>query len=188
MSSTSATARTAFIDTNLITGARIVDNPVSALSVAPDGIGPVDGLNHYQKGLLYELNRFPGSTIFAYVPEGAAREEAIAHVEARGLAFEAANPPNYGRCLPGYLTIATYVGNLRSLFLLSDIQDGRSVTAIALDLKKLEDDGAAIAYALDDLQPFEGLEFLKDRRAGKDITAWVQHVHDVRQDAADMAP
>lgn len=116
MPSTSTATRPAFIDTNLITGARIADNPTAALSLAPVGIGSsTDGLNPYQKGLLYELNRFPGSTIFAYAPQGDAREEALAHVEARGKAFEAANPPNYVRSLPGYLTVKTYVENLRTL-------------------------------------------------------------------------
>ncbi|UDL87660.1 hypothetical protein LGH82_21090 [Mesorhizobium sp. PAMC28654] len=51
----------------------------------------------------------------------------------------------------------------------------------------LTDPEAAINWALDCLEDFEVREFLKSRRAGEDLTSWLQHVKDVRQDAADMA-
>lgn len=51
----------------------------------------------------------------------------------------------------------------------------------------LTDPEFAINWALDYLEDFEVREFLKSRRAGDDLTSWLQHAKDVRQDAADMA-
>ncbi|MCO5065457.1 MAG: hypothetical protein M9924_13735 [Rhizobiaceae bacterium] len=41
-------------------------------------------------------------------------------------------------------------------------------------LRALEDDGAAIGFALDCLQPYEVREFLYERRTGKDLTPWIE--------------
>ncbi|MER9614559.1 hypothetical protein [Mesorhizobium sp. M0207] len=48
----------------------------------------------------------------------------------------------------------------------------------------LADPDIAIAFALDCLEHFEVSSFLADRRAGRDLGAWLSHVTSVRREVS----
>jgi hypothetical protein len=184
-----------FTQSALITAARITANPEEALSLAPEGIAVPDGLNPYQRGLLYELNRFPGSTTFAFVPEGEARETVLASVEANARAYEEST----GRHLrnpvpvPGYFTVAVYIRNLRELFLVADIDDGRPLPEgnplmvdVPSTLSFLTDPKNAVKFALARLEEFEVPAFLRDWQEGLCLKGWLEGLNEDQADAVEM--
>ena len=62
----------------------------------------------------------------------------------------------------------------------------RRPPALPTSTDAFENADFAVNWALDCLEDFEVHDFLKSRRAGKDLTPWIDHAKAVRQDVADM--
>lgn len=108
-----------FVATPLITAERLAANPSQAISITPPIVPQSEGVSPYETAVIAELNRFPGSPIIAYVPEGKNRETVLKQVEKRARTYEAENPTRIA--IRAYGTIATFLDNLRQLFTVVDI-------------------------------------------------------------------
>ncbi|MBO6726513.1 MAG: hypothetical protein JJ911_12705 [Rhizobiaceae bacterium] len=186
------TANTNFRQSALITAARITADAEEALRLAPEGITVPEGLNAYQQGLLYELNRFPGTPSFAFVPEGPNREAMLSNVEDRARAYEAEHPRGLTE-VPGYYTITIYLKNIRELFVAADVDDGRplpSENPLTVDVPStldfLTEPKNAIKFALERLEAFEVPAFLRDWQQGLNLRGWLEGLNADQEAAVDL--
>lgn len=62
-----------------------------------------------------------------------------------------------------------------------------TITANLPAATALSDHATAINFALDHLEPFEVAEFLRERREGKDLTAWLEGVQHDRHFAEGLS-
>ncbi len=181
----------AFTTASLITLDRLADKPEAALSAIPYGLTLPSDRTPIQTALLAELNRFPGPTHFAFIPQGAARAAALLEAEQRAKQWEATNRKSLAQMV-GYLTVSLYLGNLRQLFLGADIETGQADLAAEeegatvkdlvwyehLDdtLALLAEPAFAIGFALDNVPSFMVPDFLEDWRSGGDMRQWLENL------------
>ncbi len=111
---------TTFTTSPLISAARIVENPVEALRVIPEGMMLLDHHTPLQSAALCELNRFPGWPVYRWIPLGEEREEALTDVEERAKQWEAVTGRPLALSAP--ITVRLYVENLRQLLLCVDLE------------------------------------------------------------------